>query len=92
MTNNMGMKMPKHLTIVFDVSDWSTDEIRAITEKARHMSWGHVPYQRDMLVEALKEALESLNRLTDDESATQDDYIIYDNVVGVLHKLGELES
>jgi hypothetical protein len=83
--------MPKHMTVVFDVEDWSTDEIRAITEKARHMSWGHVPYQRDELVIVMKEALDSLDRFCTDECSMQRDYEIYDNVVGTLTKLGELK-
>jgi hypothetical protein len=83
--------MPKHMTVVFDVEDWSTDEIRAITEKARYMAWGHVPYQRDELVTVLKEALDSLDRFCADEGSTQWDYEIYDNVAGVLQKAGELK-
>jgi hypothetical protein len=90
MTNNIGIKMPKHLTVVYDVEDWSTDEIRNISERARYMSWGHVPYQRDELVTVLKEALESLDRFCADEGSTQWDYEIYDNVAGVLRKAGEL--
>jgi hypothetical protein len=84
-------KMPKHMTIVYDVEDWSTDEIRAVSEKARYMSWGHVPYQRDALVTMLKDALDSVDRFCADEGSTQRDYEIYDNVVGTLKKLGELK-
>jgi hypothetical protein len=63
--------MTKHMTVVYDVSDWSTDEIRAITERARYMSWGHVPYQRDALVTMLKDALDSIDRFCADEGSTQ---------------------
>jgi hypothetical protein len=83
--------MPKHMTVVFEVEDWSTDEIRVITEKARYMAWGHVPYQRDGLLQLLKDTLESLDRFCADEGSTQRDYEIYDNVVGTLTKLGDLK-
>ena len=60
--------MPKHLTVVFDVKDWSTDEIRALTDEASYLAWGHVPHQRDRVIEMLKEALEEiLDRLCADE-------------------------
>ena len=59
--------MPKHLTVVFNVEDWSTDEIRELTDKASYLAWGHVPHQRDRVIEMLKEALENLDRLCADE-------------------------
>jgi hypothetical protein len=48
--------MSKHLTLVFDVENLTTQEIESLTcqDIVRYMAWGHIPYERDELLEALE--------------------------------------
>jgi hypothetical protein len=49
--------MRKHLTLVFDVENLTTQEIESLTSQdiVRYMAWGHIPYERDELLGALKD-------------------------------------
>jgi hypothetical protein len=61
--------MSKHLTLVFDVENLTTKEIEALTSQniVRYMAWGHIPYQRDELLEALQELYHLIDSAHDGE-------------------------
>jgi hypothetical protein len=61
-----GGYMPKHLTVVYDVTKWSDEDVQATyADTGVYMAWGHVPYERDSLAEQLREANEALEFFKD---------------------------
>lgn len=46
--------MTKHLSVVYDTTNWTKDRVRAVItdESARVTSWGHAIYERDKFKEA----------------------------------------